>query len=282
MTTQPVPNITPFTYEGCEVRTLDINGEPWFVTGDVCDYFGVTNRNRVMQHVDPEDKGGTQIDTPGGRQTVSIVNESGLYTLLFHLQPTKARGLTDSEVEAKTALVRSFRRWVTHEVLPAIRRTGTYATTPSVPQPDLSELSPRNLAYLSELAKGLEAAVKHAEKNQRKADGYDQFLNGSGCYLVDTAANLLGVKHRRLWEWLYTSKLLIPHGPRKRQPYANPKTASWFAVKTYNTDRTNGKARATTYITPVGLEAIRLRLIREGVIQSTLFALPAPVREVLA
>ena len=260
-------NITPFSYEDHEVRVLDINGEPWFVLADLCKVLALSNPAVVAKRLDKADVCLTYISSGGQRRAMTIVAEPGLY---------------DVVVRSDSPAAKPFRRWVTHEVLPAIRRTGAYATTPSVPQPDLSELSPRNLAYLSELAKGLEAAVKHAEKNQRKADGYDQFLNGSGCYLVDTAANLLGVKHRRLWEWLYTSKLLIPHGPRKRQPYANPKTASWFAVKTYNTDRTNGKARATTYITPVGLEAIRLRLIREGVIQSTLFALPAPAQGVLA
>lgn len=260
-------NITPFSYEDHEVRVLDVNGEPWFVLADLCKVLGLANPAVVAKRLDKADVCLTYISSGGQRRAMTIVAEPGMY---------------DVVVRSDSPAAKPFRRWVTHEVLPAIRRTGTYTTTPSVPQPDLSELSPRNLAYLSELAKGLEAAVKHAEKNQRKADGYDQFLNGSGCYLVDTAANLLGVKHRRLWEWLYTSKLLIPHGPRKRQPYANPKTTSWFAVKTYNTDRTNGKARATTYITPVGLEAIRLRLIREGVIQSTLFALPAPAREALA
>ena len=62
-----------------EVRTILIGGEPWFVVADVCAYFGVANRNRIMQNVDAEDKGGTQMDTPGGVQTVAIVNESGLY-----------------------------------------------------------------------------------------------------------------------------------------------------------------------------------------------------------
>ena len=81
----------PFTYQDSPVRTVLVDGEPWFVAKDVCDHFGVTNRNRVMQYVDDEDKGGTQIDTPGGRQNITTVNESGLYTLLFHLQPSKAR-----------------------------------------------------------------------------------------------------------------------------------------------------------------------------------------------
>ena len=269
-------NITPFSSDEFELSILPDGDSFRVLAPGLAHALGMRDATRLLENIPGTEKGYTTACTPGGEQRVGYVTEAGFYRALGQRQAARVK---NPEIRDQ---VERFQTWVYTEVLPAIRRTGTYATTPSVPQPDLSELSPRNLAYLSELAKGLEAAVKHAEKNQRKADGYDQFLNGSGCYLVDTAANLLGVKHRRLWEWLYTSKLLIPHGPRKRQPYANPKTASWFAVKTYNTDRTNGKARATTYITPVGLEAIRLRLIREGVIQSTLFALPAPAQEVLA
>ena len=58
-------SITPFTHEGSPVRVVIIDDAPHFVAGDVCDYFGVTNRNRVMQHIDSDEKGGTQIDTPG-------------------------------------------------------------------------------------------------------------------------------------------------------------------------------------------------------------------------
>ncbi len=67
----------------CNIRTVIIGEELWFVVKDVCNYFGETNRNRAMQNIDEEDKGGTQMNTPGGIQTVAIVNESGLYSLLF-------------------------------------------------------------------------------------------------------------------------------------------------------------------------------------------------------
>lgn len=109
-----------------QVRVVQREGEPWFVAGDVCDYFGVTNRNRVMQQIDPDDKGGTQIDTPGGRQTVTIISESGLYALLFALQPTKARGIDDDVINKRVEQIRKFKRWITHEVIPAIRKTGGY------------------------------------------------------------------------------------------------------------------------------------------------------------
>lgn len=115
-----------------QIRTIDQGGEPWFVAADVCDFFQVTNRNRVMQQVDQADKGGTQMDTPGGKQTLTIINEAGLYDLLFALQPTKARGVSDEYVNERIAQLKAFKRWITHEVIPAIRKHGMYATPDTV------------------------------------------------------------------------------------------------------------------------------------------------------
>ncbi|MFP3579962.1 phage antirepressor KilAC domain-containing protein [Arthrobacter sp. SIMBA_036] len=145
-----------FNYGGRPVRTVLLEGEPHFVAGDVCDYFGVTNRNRAMQSVDQEDKGGTQIDTPGGRQTLTVINESGLYSLLFSLQPQKARGLDPSVIESKMEHVRKFKRWVTHEVLPSIRRTGAFGG-PATPQTYAEAL--RELASSVEAQAALEAKI---------------------------------------------------------------------------------------------------------------------------
>lgn len=114
----------------CELRTLEKDGEIWFVAADVCNAFGETNRNRAMQALDDDEKGYTQIATPGGEQKMAIVNEPGLYTLLFAMQPQKARGVSDDYIEKRLNTLRAFKRWVTHEVLPTIRRTGRYSTGP--------------------------------------------------------------------------------------------------------------------------------------------------------
>ena len=127
------------------VRTVTVDGEPWFVVADVCAYFGVTNRNRVMQMVDDDEKGGTQIDTPGGTQTIAIVNESGLYALLFALQPTKARGVSEEYIEERQKKLRSFKRWVTHDVLPAIRKTGTYTARTMTPNEIIAAIAADNV-----------------------------------------------------------------------------------------------------------------------------------------
>ena len=114
-------NIIEFAREGSGVRVIEIDEEPWFVAADVCNYFGVTNRNRALQRLEDDEKGGTQLSTRGGMQNVTIINESGLYSLLFALQPQKARGVTQEQVVERTLQIESFRRWVTSEVLPSIR-----------------------------------------------------------------------------------------------------------------------------------------------------------------
>lgn len=142
---------------------------------------------------------------------------------------------------------------------------------PVLPQ-DYEEALAALLAEVRE-RKALESKIAH---DAPKLAAYDDFLNGSGVYQIGTAANLLGIKNRTFWKWLHESKLLIPKGTRRNQPYANPKTRSWFEVKTYPMDRTNGHASCTTYITAYGLDQIRQRLIAEGLIESQLFALPSP------
>lgn len=99
-----------------QVRTLTIEEEPWFVGKDVAVALGYGNpRDALRKHIEDEDKGVSQIATPSGEQTMTIINESGLYALIF-----------GSKLES----AKRFKRWVTHEVLPAIRKTGTYSINP--------------------------------------------------------------------------------------------------------------------------------------------------------
>lgn len=110
-----------------QVRTVTKDGEPWFVLKDVCTSFGETNYRRVSARLDEDEKGVSQIDTPGGNQSMTIVNESGLYAALFAMQPEKARGVTEEYVEKRQQQLKSFKRWITHEVIPSIRKTGSYS-----------------------------------------------------------------------------------------------------------------------------------------------------------
>lgn len=126
--------IQVFNYGENPVRTVMQNGEPWWVAKDVCEVFGETNYRRAIQKLDDDEKGVSQINTPGGLQQMAIINESGLYRLLFAMQPEKARGVSDEYIAKRQAQLKKFTRWVTHEVLPAIRKTGSYSVSPYKPK----------------------------------------------------------------------------------------------------------------------------------------------------
>lgn len=107
-------NLQLFNFEGNEVRTLKINDEPYFVGNDVAKILGYSNyRKAVFEHVDDEDKLRTQIRYAGQNREVTVINESGLYSLIL---------------SSKMPNARKFKRWVTSEVLPAIRKHGAYMT----------------------------------------------------------------------------------------------------------------------------------------------------------
>ena len=97
-----------------EIRTITINNEPWFVNKDVAFVLGYSNpRDAISKHVDVEDKGVAKCDTLGGSQDLTVINESGLYSLIL---------------SSKLPTAKKFKHWVTSEVLPTIRKHGAYAT----------------------------------------------------------------------------------------------------------------------------------------------------------
>lgn len=110
------------------VRTITKDGEPWFVGKDVCEAFGDTNYRRSLSNIDDSDKGVSQIETHGGKQNMVIINESGLYSLLFQMQPQKAKGVSQNEsvIDERIEKLHRFKHWVTSEVLPSIRKNGGY------------------------------------------------------------------------------------------------------------------------------------------------------------
>lgn len=115
-----------FNVDNYTIRTTYKDGEIWWVAKDICAYFGDTNRNRTMQVLDDDEKGYTQIATRGGVQTVAVVNEAGLYSMLFAMQPQKGRGVTPKYIAERVEKLNVFIHWATHEVLPSIRKTGYY------------------------------------------------------------------------------------------------------------------------------------------------------------
>lgn len=106
-------NIVPFSFKGHDIRIMcDDNGEPWWVANDVCSVLGLVNPRDTMARLDPDEKGVGIADTLGGPQEMTIINDPGLWHLIFLSRRPEAKAL---------------KRWVWHEVLPAIRKTGSYS-----------------------------------------------------------------------------------------------------------------------------------------------------------
>lgn len=112
-------SLVPFSFEQHAVRTVERDGQVWFIAADVCAVLSIKNPRDSVRHLDDDEKGVVSTDTLGGQQQMTIVNESGLYALVLRSRKPEAR---------------RFAKWVTAEVLPAIRKTGSY-TAPAKRQP---------------------------------------------------------------------------------------------------------------------------------------------------
>lgn len=189
--------IQTFNFNSASLRTLtDENGNPWFVGKDVATILGYTNpRKALIDHVDDEDKtdGVTIRDSIGREQNPTVINESGLYSLILG---------------SKLPTAKRFKHWVTHEVLPSIRKHGIYATDTTIEQiladPDFGI---RLLTDLKEeRAKRIEAENQIKEL-EPKAKALDDFTNEPDALLVREAAKLLSnagtpIGEKELREWL--------------------------------------------------------------------------------
>lgn len=139
MTTQT--QLSTFNFENSAIRIIAINSEPWFIAKDVCDAIGIDNNRKALLALDDDEKGVTLSNTLGGQQEMNIVSESGMYTLILRCR----------EAVKKGSLPHRFRKWVTAEVLPQIRKTGNY-TKPVEQEPTfthtLTSEELRDLAWL--------------------------------------------------------------------------------------------------------------------------------------
>ena len=158
-----------------EIRSVIVDGEPWFVLKDICAAFGERNYRRVTSRLDDDEKGVSQIATHGGTQDMTVVNESGIYSALFAMQPEKARGVSAEYVEERIKMLKSFKHWVTSEVLPQIRQTGSYsiAARSEPSDSDLKLLSIRDRESRTHNASIFLSIMEHLDT---KSESYRQIL----------------------------------------------------------------------------------------------------------
>lgn len=218
------------------VRSILIDSDPWFVAADVCKALELEKTNRALSRLDDDEKGAHSVSTPGGRQRMSIISESGLYSLILGSRKPEAR---------------AFKRWITHEVIPSIRKHGAYMTDSLL---DALEAHPEAVPeYLNRL-RSENARNRELTRRLRialpKAEYYDAFVDPADCTNIRTTAKELGVPEKQFTRYLEEKKYLFRDKNRKLFPRAVKKSAGLFLVRDFYTER--GKLGHYTLITPAG------------------------------
>ncbi|HFE1900004.1 TPA: phage antirepressor [Staphylococcus aureus] len=183
-----------FNFEELPVRTLTVDGEPYFVGNDVAQILGYEDyRGAINKKVDTEDKLRSQIDHAGQKRSVTLINESGLYSLIF---------------SSKLESAKRFKRWVTSDVLPAIRKHGIYATDNVIEQtlkdPDYI------ITVLTEYKKEKEQNLllqQEIGELKPKADYVDEILKSTGTLATTQIAADYGISAQKLNKLLHEARL---------------------------------------------------------------------------
>lgn len=182
--------IVPFNFREYEVRVISIDNEPWFVLADLCRVLDLSNPSMVADRLDPDALSSTEvIDSIGRKQQARIVSEPGLYEVVFLSRKPEAR---------------AFKRWITHDVIPSIRKTGGYGQQLALTE---DEIVAQALQITSAKVKQLEAKV---EEDKPKVEYVDSFVAVDDDVLtVRDAAQTLGIRESDLrdaltdWGWAY-------------------------------------------------------------------------------
>lgn len=180
-----------WTFSGSEVRTVEVNGEPWWVLKDVCTVLELSSPHKVAERLEDDEKGRSLIPTLGGEQETTIINESGLYSVILRSDKPQAK---------------PFRKWVTSEVLPSIRKTGVYALRDSYQIEDPIERAKR---WIDEQQEKKQLQLTVSVQNQQiaelqpKASYYDVVLNCKDLMSITEIAKDYGKSAKWLNNYLH-------------------------------------------------------------------------------
>ena len=248
--------ITPFNFHDETVRVLtDERDEPWFIAKDVCAVLEIGNPSQALTNLDDDEKGITTTDTLGGPQKTVTVSESGFYKLVLR---------------SRKPVAKEFQRWVTHEVLPNIRRHGAYMTEQTVER-ILSD--PDTLIRLATDLKREREARKQAEQQVKvlapKAQALDDFTSVEGTRSVRDTAKILrnnGVRvtEKQLWQWMADNGWIF-RSEGHWVAYARVLDNDWLWMREYETSGTRSNGERFAYpqqvrITRKGMEALHRKL----------------------
>lgn len=243
-----------FTYNSTEVRTVEMNGEPWFVLKDVCEVLGIADHKVTARRLETDEVCQTPLtDSMGRQQETTVINESGLYNVI----------LRSDKPEAKP-----FRKWVTSEVLPSIRKHGAYMTPETL---QAAILNPDTMIQLCQQLKAEQdknAALTAANSQltvdkqimQPKADYFDELVDRNLLTSFRETAKQLELKEKVLIQFLLEKKYIYRDKKGKLMPYAE-KNNGLFEVKECFNEKTQWSG-TQTLVTPKGRETFRLLYLK--------------------
>lgn len=218
-----------FNFHGQEVRAVTIDNEPYFVGKDVAEALGYANpRQALRKHVDEDDKGVSKCDTPGGKQDLVIINESGMYSLVL---------------SSKLPQAKEFKRWVTSEVLPTIRKHGMFATDELLDNPDFAIATLQKLKEEREAKKQLEAQI---EADRPKVIFSDAVSASHTSILVGEFAKIMrqngaDMGQNRMFDWLRENGYLISRkGSDRNMPTQKSMELGLFEIKETTINHSDG------------------------------------------
>lgn len=223
-----------------EVRTIEKNGEPWFVANDICKVLGHTNSRVAVAALDEDEKGVSKVYTLGGEQQMTVVNEAGMYQLV---------------IRSNLPAAKAFKRWITHEVIPTIRRHGAYATETTIesiiadPESGIKLL--QALKAEQERRKEAEAI---AEAQRPKALFADAVAASDNSILVGELAKILrqnGVEtgQNRLFRWMRDNGYIMRY---TNEPTQYSMERGLMEVKERAINNPDGSVRITQTIKVTG------------------------------
>ena len=226
-----------------KVRVLNIDNEPWFVGRDVAEVLGYSNtRDAISKHVDEEDKGVAKCDTPSGAQQMTIINESGMYSLIL---------------SSKLPDAKKFKRWVTSEVLPTIRKTGSYNL------PDFNNPAEAARAWAKEYEEKQKALAQVTEMKP-KADFYDDVTGSTDTIDIGSVAKVLNIPNmgrNKLFAFLRENKILN----RRNEPYQEYVDKGYFRqIETSWEHNGTTHINLKTVVFQKGLDFIRQTIAKKG------------------
>lgn len=238
-----------FKYQDSEVRTIEMNGEPWFVLKDVCKVLRLTDTGRTAERLDSDELTRTTLVSGGQKREMICINESGLYNVI----------LRSDKPEAKP-----FRKWVTSEVLPTIRKHGAYMTPETLQEAILNPDMMIQLCQQLKAEQDKNAALKAVNSRltvdnqimQPKADYFDELVERNLNTGIRETAKLFGIGQKDFVAFLLDKKYLYRDKRGRLMPYMD-KNDGLFEVKECFNNKTNW-AGTQVLITPKGRETFRL------------------------